>query len=76
MNEKTYRLLMVAAVYLTIISLILGIIVLSKNIKEITEDPIIYGMEKHEFNSCTCYQPNGNFVEIVLDDFKKDRGGD
>jgi len=75
MNEKTYRLVMVGGLYLGIILFVLAIILLGKNIEEIKQDPIIYGMDKHDFNMCTCYQPDGKFVEIVLDDFKKDRGG-
>ena len=76
MNEKTYRLVMVGGLYLGIILFVLAIILLAKNIEEIKSDPIIYGMDKHDFSSCTCYEPSGRFVEINLDDFKKDRGGE
>ena len=75
MKEDKFRLLMVAAVYISIILFVLGIILLAKNVREIKEDPIIYGMEKHDFNMCTCYQPDGQYVNIVLDDYKKDGGG-
>lgn len=74
MNEKTYRLVMVGGLYLGIILFVLAIILLAKNVQEIKEDPIIYGMDKHDFNMCTCYKPDGQFVVINLDDFKKDRG--
>ena len=75
MKEDKFRLLMVAAVYISIILFVLGIILLAKNVREIKEDPIIYGMEKHNFNMCTCYKPDGQYVNIVLDDYKKDGGG-
>jgi len=76
MNEKTYRLVMVGGLYLGIILFVLAIILLGKNVQEIKSDPILYGMDKHDFNACTCYQPDGQFVNIVLDDFKNDGGGE
>ena len=43
---------------------------LSKNIKEITTDPMIYGMEKHDFVSCMCYMEDGRYTNIVLDNYQ------
>lgn len=72
MKEETYRLIMVVSLWIGIILFLIAIIALSKNIKEIKTDPIIYGMEKHEFSSCNCYKPDGRFTNIVLEDFKLD----
>ncbi len=70
MKEETYRKIMIGGLYLGIILFLLAIISLSKNIEEIRTDPIIYGMEKHQFNSCTCYDLNGRFTKIDLEDFQ------
>ena len=70
MKEETYRLIMVVSLWIGIILFLLAIILLSKNIDEIKTDPIIYGMEKHYFSSCSCYSNNGEFTTITLDDFK------
>ncbi len=74
MNKKTgrYNLAMVIGMYLFLILLLLSIILLVKNIQEIKTDPMIYGMEKHDFNSCTCYSQDGTFTNIVLNEFKID----
>lgn len=70
MKEETYRLIMMAGLYLGIILFILAIIVLSKNIEEIKTDPIIYGMDKHDFINCICYKDDGTYTSITLDEFK------
>lgn len=70
MKEEKYRLIMIVGLYLGIILFILAIILLAKNIQEIKTDPIIYGMEKHEFNSCTCFDVDGKFTIINLEKFK------
>lgn len=70
MKESTYRLVMITGLYLAIIIFVLAIILLGKNIKEIKTDAILYGIEKHEFRSCTCYPLTGGFVEIIADDYK------
>ena len=70
MNNRTYRLIMMIGLYLGIILFILAIVLLAKNVEEIKNDPILYGMEKHEFDSCTCYTEGGRFTNIVLDEFK------
>lgn len=70
MKESTYRLIMMAGLYIGLILFVVATIALIKNAKEIKTDPIIYGMEKHEFSSCMCVDPNFNIVNIVLDDYK------
>ncbi len=69
---------MVAGLYIGLVLFVLAIIALANNVKEIKTDPIIYGMEKHEFNSCTCQNLNGQFVTIDLEDYtpiNKDKSG-
>lgn len=69
MKESTYRIIMMVGLYIGILLFILAIIALVKNVKEIKTDAIIYGMEKHNFAQCTCYQPDGHFTQIILDDY-------
>ena len=73
-SEPTYRLIMIVGLYIGIILFVLAIIALAKNIEEIKTDPIIYGMEKHDFNSCTCFNQDNQPVHIELKDFQ-DGGG-
>ncbi|KKL49193.1 hypothetical protein LCGC14_2317980, partial [marine sediment metagenome] len=60
---------MMALLVIGIVLFLIAIILLSKNIKEIQTDPIIYGMEKHEFNSCTCFADDGQYTTIALSDY-------
>ena len=43
-----------------ICSFIIAIIVLVKNVDEIKQNPIDYGIDKYGFDSCTCF--NGEFL--------------
>lgn len=70
-SEPTYRLIMIVGLYIGLILFVLAIIALAKNIEEIKTDPIIYGMDKHNFNSCTCYTDGVAPVNIQLKDFKQ-----
>ena len=72
MKEETYRIIMMIGLYLGMILFIIAIILLAKNIEEIRTDPIIYGMEKHEFSSCTCYADDGLYTTISLSDYQKE----
>lgn len=74
MKDKTIRILTLIGMWIGIVLFLLAIIALSKNIKEIKTDPIIYGMEKHEFSSCTCYTPDGKFTEILLENYVTNPG--
>ncbi|KKN48523.1 hypothetical protein LCGC14_0652160 [marine sediment metagenome] len=65
---------MMVGLWLGIILFLLAIIALAKNIEEIKTDPIIYGMKKHEFTSCTCFDENFQSVNIDLIDY--DKGGE
>lgn len=74
MKDRTIRILTLIGMWIGIVLFLLAIIALAKNVKEIKTDPIIYGMEKHDFSSCTCYTPDGRFAEIILDDYKINPG--
>ncbi len=65
---------MIIGLYLGIILFLLAGVVLLKNIEEIRTDPIIYGMVKHDFNSCSCIETGGRTTTINIDDFKIDLG--
>ena len=54
LNEKLQIAILIAIV-IAICSFIVAIIVLVKNIDEIKNNPIDYGIDKYEFNSCTCF---------------------
>lgn len=73
-SEEKYRLIMIVGLYLGIILFLLALIVLIKNVEEIKNDPLIYGMEKHEFNSCSCIGDNLIPVRIELNDYKRGEG--
>ncbi len=64
---------MMFGLYLGIAAFFFAVLVLAKNIQEIKTDPMIYGMEKHEFNSCICYMDNGVMTTIKLTDFIDDK---
>lgn len=63
-NDKIKReriqLAMMIGIYIAIALMIFAIIVLAKNVKEIKSDPIVYGIEAHGFEVCSCYDRNGN----------------
>lgn len=72
MKEETYRTIMMVLMVIGMILFLVAIITLSKNIQEIKTDPIIYGMEKHEFKSCTCFTDDFQYTTIALNDYKKE----
>ena len=59
MKRENIQLAMVIGIYLAIALLLVSIIVIVKNIKEIKSDPISYGIEKKGFNICSCYTNDG-----------------
>lgn len=73
-NDEIYKWIMMIGLYLGIFLFILAIIALAKNIEEIKTDPILYGMEKHNFDSCLCSEKNGPVVPIYIDDYKRGDG--
>ncbi len=73
-SEEKYRLIMIVGLYIGLILFVLAIIALAKNIDEIKTDPILYGMEKHNFNSCVCSEKNGQTVPIYIDDYTRGEG--
>ncbi|HEA46773.1 MAG TPA: hypothetical protein ENH99_03245 [Candidatus Pacearchaeota archaeon] len=75
MGEQKYRMIMMFGLYLGLMLFVAAIILLAQNVKEISTDPIIYGMDKHDFVSCTCYEESGRFTQINLEDFETNKGG-
>lgn len=66
MKEGTYKAIMLFGIYLAIALFVFAILVLVKNVEEIKTDPIVYGMEKHEFSSCVCYGPGESMTRIEM----------
>ena len=62
---------MMILMVLGMVLFLIAIILLYKNIEEIRNDPIIYGMEKHEFSSCTCFTDDFQYTTITLGDYQK-----
>lgn len=73
-NDK-YRLAMVIGIYLAIVVLLIAIIVMIKGIDEIRTDPIVYGIEKHEYAICSCYDKQGNGFDFNEDGYIPKRDG-
>jgi hypothetical protein len=73
-SEPRYRLIMIVGLYIGLILFVLAIIALAKNVEEIKTDPIIYGMEKHDFNSCTCFDQQNRAIHINLEDYQEGGG--
>ena len=71
MKEETYRAMMMVLMVIGIVLFLIAIIALSKNVNEIKNDPILYGMDKHGFSSCSCLSDQG-MITISLDDYKKE----
>lgn len=68
-TEERYRLIMIIGLWTGIVLFLFAIIALAKNIEEIKNDPIIYGMEKHEFVSCQCFNEDFQSININLNDY-------
>lgn len=58
-TEIRIRIAMVIISYLAIILLLVVIIIVVKNINEIKDDPISYGINKKGFVFCSCYDNDG-----------------
>ena len=67
MNDSTVRMITMIGIWVAVILLIVVIISLIKNVDEIKSDPIIYGMDKHNFNYCSCLNENGISTIITID---------
>ena len=72
MKESTRNALMMFGLYLAIALFIFATVVLIKNVEEIKTDPIVYGMEKHEFNSCVCYGPGESMTRINMNELEEE----
>lgn len=59
-KRERIQLAMMIGMYLAIILLLIAIIVIVKNVKELKSDPIVYGIEQKGFAVCSCYDMKGN----------------
>jgi len=55
MNEEKRQTLFLILLLIVIILLVISLVVLIKNKNLIMKDTLIYGMELHNFTSCSCY---------------------
>lgn len=62
MKNETYRILMTVGLYLAIAVLLLTLIVIVKNVNEIKSDPIVYGINKNLYQSCSCHTSEGKYL--------------
>ncbi len=67
MKDSTIRTITMIGIWVAVILLIVVIISLIKNVDEIKSDPILYGMDKHNFNYCSCLDEKGISTIITID---------
>jgi len=58
--------LFIIAIFLFCFLLIVAIVVLIRNVKEIRTDPILYGMEKRGYDICSCVQEDGMRIDYTI----------
>jgi len=75
-KQEKIQLAMVIGIYLSIIILIIAIIVVVKNADAIKSDPIIYGIQKHNYLACSCHDNQGNSFDFNSEGYisKKEHG--
>jgi len=75
-KQEKIQLAMVIGIYLSIIILLIAIIVVVKNTGEIKSDPIVYGIQKHDYLICSCYDQQGNNFDFNQEGYipKKEYG--
>ena len=56
-------------IFIFIVVLTFTIIYFVKNANLIKSDPLIYGMKKHNFTSCSCFDSNGNNYQSYEEGF-------
>lgn len=71
MNDKTIRLITMIGIWVAVILLLVSIITFVKNVDEIKNDPMIYGMKKHNLNYCSCINEEGTYTNIDLNEIKE-----
>lgn len=68
-KQERIQLAMAVGIYLAIIIMLVAIIILAKNINEIKTDPIVYGIQKHDYLICSCYDKVGNNFDFNADGY-------
>lgn len=69
-SDKLGAAIFIATIILVILVIAMGVIVIT-HIKEIREDPLIYGLEKHNYHGCVCYDEEGMRWEQTEQGFKR-----
>lgn len=69
MKESTYKTLMLVGLYGAIILLVLVTVILVKNIDEIRTDAIVYGINKNNYQGCSCYTDDGKTMAYDTEGF-------
>ena len=64
MEENTKSILFLILISIFIVLLIVVIVILLKNKDLITSDAIDYGMNMHNFSSCSCMDQTGKFINF------------
>jgi len=72
MDEEKKQNIFLILMVVCIICLIICIILFIKYKNLITTDPLIYGMEEHNFTSCSCYDGDGYRWDSTDDGFLKE----
>jgi len=68
MEETTYRRAMVVGLWIGILLFSIAVVALAQNITEIKEDPFLYGMNSHDYETCNCVNTQGQSVFINLEE--------
>ena len=71
MKQENLHLIFAVLMAIAIIALIVSIILLVKYKDVIMADPMKYGMEQRNFDSCTCKTSEGQYYEITREGYKK-----
>lgn len=70
-SEDKRQLLFLILLAIAIMVLIICIVLLIRYKNEIISDPLIYGMEKHDFSYCSCRDIDGYNWESVIEEDRK-----
>lgn len=70
-SEKL-QVIILALIVIAICAFIISIIVLVKNVDEIKQNPIDYGIDKYGFESCTCISPDYGFQDFYGSNTKQE----
>ena len=61
MKEEIQQYLILALILVFLIILVFTIVIFVRNVNLIKSDPLIYGMKRHNFIDCSCFDSSGNY---------------